>query len=82
MTILSRKPASKSSHPFHTGNEKRLQESLARGNKYTTRQIAHIFKLRNPSAAIGRIVKNGMKIVREYHWNAKRKAATVTYFAK
>lgn len=48
------------------GREYRLLNALASGKTFTVKQIRQQFKLKNPSAAIDRFVKKGIKIQRTY----------------
>lgn len=50
----------------NTGREHRLLNALAKGKALTVKQIRQQFKLKNPSAAIDRFVKMGIKIDRVY----------------
>ena len=70
----------KSNHPFHNGNEIKFLKSMMRGNEYSRRQVQHIFKLKNPSAAIIRMEEQGYHIGREYKFNKKSKTTTVKYY--
>ena len=65
-------------HPFHTGNEEKLAKSMTRGQKYTIRQINHIFKLRNPAASVARLIDKGYDVKRSYKYVAHR-GYVVTY---
>lgn len=48
------------------GREYRLLTALCNGKSFTVKQIRQQFKLKNPSAAIDRFSKKGIKIERTY----------------
>lgn len=68
-------------HPFHNGNEQKFLESMLRGNTFSRAQAKHVFKLKNPSAALIRFDEDkGIRVSRIYSWNKKSKAYKVSYF--
>lgn len=69
----------KSNHPFHNGNEEKFLTSMWRGVTYSRKQAQHIFKLKNPSAALIRFEDMGYAIDRTYVWDKKAKAYKVRY---
>lgn len=56
---------------YKTGREVSFLNSLKNGITLSRRQVSHLFKLANPSAAVGRFVDSGIPIVRSY---SKRKS--------
>lgn len=67
-------------HPFHNGNESKFLNSLHRGVVYSRKQAQHVFKLKNPSAALIRFEEMGYPINRTYVWDKKAKAFKVRYY--
>jgi hypothetical protein len=67
-------------HPFHNGNEAKFLKSLKRGVVYSRAQAQHIFKLKNPSAALIRFGEQGEYVYRSYVYDAKSKTYKVRYF--
>jgi hypothetical protein len=71
--------ATKSNHPFHNGNEKKFLDSMNRGIEYSRKQAQHIFKLKNPSAALIRFEDMGYEISRTYFMDKKAGTYKVRY---
>jgi len=68
-------------HPFHNGNEQKFLESMLRGNVYSRAQAKHVFKLKNPSAALIRFEEDkNQPVSRIYSWDKKAKTYKVKYF--
>lgn len=70
----------KQHHPFHNGNEQKFLNSLNRGVVYSRKQAQHVFKLKNPSAALIRFEEMGYSINRMYIWDKKAKTFKVRYY--